>query len=88
MHKFCRIAYCDYGVFMFLASINLLDEVLGVFDGDLMWVSIEAVHHRYHVLLAALHPPRLKTQGGYVLYNRYTREITYSENGWNVVSFK
>ena len=64
------IAYCDDRIFVFLACVYLLDEVLGVLDGDLMWATIESVHHRYHVLLATLHPPRLKTQGGYVLYNR------------------
>ena len=53
---------------MLLASVNLLDEIFCVFYGDLMWVSIEVVDHRYHVLLAALHPPGLKTKACYVLY--------------------
>ena len=53
---------------MFLACIDLLDEILGVLDGDLVRVAIQVVDHRYHILLAALHPPRLKTTVPYVLY--------------------
>ncbi len=61
-------AYSDDGILVFLACVDLLDEILGVLDGDLMRVAIQVVDHRYHILLAALHPPRLKTNACYVLY--------------------
>ena len=60
--------YSDDGILVFLACVDFLDKILGVLDGDLVRVAIQVIDHRYHILLAALNPPRLKTNACYVLY--------------------
>ena len=83
--------YSDDGILVFLACIDFLHEILGVLDGDLVRVAIQVVDHRYHILLAALDPPRLKTNACYVLYthalteavglvlHRINRELTHQK---------
>ena len=66
-------AYSDDGILVFLACVDFLHEILGVLDGDLVRVAIQMVDHRYHILLAALNPPRLKTNACYVLYTHALR---------------
>ena len=85
-------AYSDDGILVFLACVDFLDEILGVLDCDLVRVAIQVVDHRYHILLAALNPPRLKTNACYVLYthalteavglvlHRINREFTHQKD--------
>ena len=64
------VTYRNDGILVFLGRVDFLDEILGVLDGDLVRVAVQVVNHRYHILLAALHPPGLKTNACYVLYTR------------------
>ena len=67
VRKHVAVTYSDDGILVFLGCVDFLDEILGVLDGDLVRVAIQVVDHRYHILLAALHPPRLKSNACYVL---------------------
>ncbi len=53
---------------MFLAGIELLDEVLGVFDGDLVRVAVKAEYYRNVILVLAFRPPTLKLKELDLLY--------------------
>ncbi len=53
---------------MFLAGIELLDEVLGVFDGDLVRVAVKAEYYRNVILVLAFGPPTLKLKELDLLY--------------------
>ena len=43
-------------------AVELLHEVLGVLDDDLVGLPVQPENHRDHVLLAVLHPPRRELQ--------------------------
>jgi hypothetical protein len=51
-----------------LTSVQLLDEVLCVLDGDLVGVAVEPVHNRDEVAVAAFLPPAVESQVLDVLY--------------------
>ncbi len=61
------MTYCDDLAFVFLASIEFLNEVFGVFYRDFMGISIKTIDYRYHIFLSAFHPPAIEVQTCYVL---------------------
>ena len=43
-----------------LTCVKFFDEIFSVLDGDLMGVTVQAIHHRYHILFFAFYPPAVK----------------------------
>lgn len=64
-----QVPAVDYhAVVLLLARINFLHVVLGVFDDDLVRLSVQSVDDAYLITLASLDPPRFEAQELDVVY--------------------
>ena len=52
----------DLALLLLFAGVDLFDIVFGIFDNDLMGVSVESVNHRNLVSLPVLDPPGFEPQ--------------------------
>ena len=53
---------------MLFAGVKFFDEIFSVLDGDLVGISVQAIHHRYHILFFALYPPAVEMKACDISY--------------------